>query len=55
MTVFFQIVDRQTWEQAIALYPYLVQCTDTNSAQVGTSVKEALLQYHDLLQPMSRQ
>ncbi len=47
-----QIVDRKTWQQAIDLYPYLVQCTETSSAQVGTSVKEALLQYHDLLQPM---
>ena len=47
-----QIVDRKTWQQVIALYPYLVQCTDTNNAQVGSSVKEALLQYHALLQPM---
>ncbi len=50
----FQIVDKKTWQQVITLYPYLVQCTDTNNAQVGTSVKEALLQYQDLLQPMGK-
>ncbi len=44
-------VDDQTWRQAIALYPYLVQCTETNSPQISASVKEALLQYHDLLKP----
>ena len=45
-------VDRKTWQQVIALYPYLVKCTETNSAQVSSSVKDALMEYHELLQPM---
>lgn len=45
-------VDKKTWQQVIALYPYLVQCTETNSPQIISSVKDALLQYQDLLQPM---
>lgn len=46
-------VDQKTWMQVIALYPYLVQCTDTNSVQVSASVKDALLEFHDLLKPMT--
>ncbi|XP_020288600.1 protein MON2 homolog isoform X3 [Pseudomyrmex gracilis] len=52
-------VDRSVWEQLIGLYPYLVECTiTTNKAsrkdldtcvQVSRSLREALLQYHDLL------
>ena len=45
-------VDKKTWQQVIALYPYLVKCTETNSAQVSSSVKDALMEYHELLQPM---
>ena len=44
-------VDKKTWQQVIALYPYLVQCTETTSPQISASVKDALLEYHDLLQP----
>ncbi|KAK7789330.1 hypothetical protein R5R35_012807 [Gryllus longicercus] len=44
-------VDRSSWEQLIGLYPYLVDCTTTASAQVSQSLREALLQYCDLLQP----
>lgn len=44
-------VDRSSWEQLIALYPYLVDCTTTASTQVSHSLREALLQYCDLLQP----
>ena len=45
-------VDKKTWQQVIALYPYLVKCTETNSIQVSSSVKDALMEYHELLQPM---
>jgi len=44
-------VDRSSWEQLIGLYPYLVDCTTTASTQVSHSLREALLQYCDLLQP----
>ncbi|XP_046407133.1 protein MON2 homolog isoform X3 [Ischnura elegans] len=44
-------VDRSAWEQLIGLYPYLVDCTATASSQVSHSLREALLQYSDLLQP----
>ena len=47
-----QKVDKKTWQQVIALYPYLVQCTGSNSPQVNSSVKEALLEYQDLLKPL---
>lgn len=45
-------VDAKTWQQVIALYPYLVQCTGSNAAQVNSSVKDALLEYQDLLRPL---
>ncbi|KAG8230381.1 hypothetical protein J437_LFUL014167 [Ladona fulva] len=45
------LVDRSAWEQLIGLYPYLVDCTATASPQVSNSLREALLQYSDLLQP----
>ncbi|XP_043493036.1 protein MON2 homolog isoform X1 [Polistes fuscatus] len=45
-------VDRSVWEQLIALYPCLVECTIASaSGQVTRSLREALLQYHDLLKP----
>lgn len=44
-------VAQSSWEQLIGLYPYLVDCTTTASAQVSQSLREALLQYCDLLQP----
>ncbi|KAJ9583007.1 hypothetical protein L9F63_022623, partial [Diploptera punctata] len=44
-------VDKSSWEQLIGLYPYLVDCTTTASTQVSHSLREALLQYSDLLQP----
>ena len=44
-------VEKKTWNQIIALYPYLVQFTNTSSPQISSSVKDALLEYHDLLQP----
>ena len=37
--------------QIISLYPYLVQFTETSSPQISSSVKDALMEYHDLLQP----
>ncbi|XP_067205891.1 protein MON2 homolog isoform X2 [Linepithema humile] len=43
-------VERSVWEQLIGLYPCLVECTiATTSGQVSRSLREALLQYHDLL------
>ncbi|CAG2059994.1 unnamed protein product [Timema podura] len=44
-------VNRSSWEQLISLYPYLVECTTTTSSQVSRSLREALLQYCDLLKP----
>lgn len=46
------LVERSVWEQLIGLYPCLVECTiATASGQVSRSLREALLQYHDLLRP----
>jgi hypothetical protein len=45
-------VSKKTWNQIIGLYPYLVQFTETNSPQISKAVKAALLEYHDLLQPL---
>ncbi|CAB0031561.1 unnamed protein product [Trichogramma brassicae] len=45
-------VERSVWEQLIALYPCLVECTvTTSSGAVSRSLREALMQYHDLLHP----
>ncbi|XP_043280380.1 protein MON2 homolog isoform X2 [Venturia canescens] len=45
-------VERSVWEQLIGLYPCLVECTiATASTQVSRSLREALMQYHDLLRP----
>ncbi|CAH0562136.1 unnamed protein product [Brassicogethes aeneus] len=43
--------DNKAWEQLISLYPYLVECTTTNSTQVSRPLREALLQFCDLLTP----
>lgn len=49
---FYFLVERSVWEQLIGLYPCLVECTiATASGQVSRSLREALLQYHDLLKP----
>ncbi|XP_030755931.1 protein MON2 homolog [Sitophilus oryzae] len=45
--------DNKAWEQLISLYPYLVECTTTTSIQVSRPLREALLQFCDLLQPPS--
>ena len=50
-SIFFCPVGKVAWEQLIRLYPYLVDCTTTSSAEVSRSLREALLQYCDLLQP----
>lgn len=42
-------VDSGTWNQLINLYPHLVDCTTSTSAQVCRSLKEALHEYKDLL------
>ncbi|GAB0089087.1 Protein MON2 homolog [Sergentomyia squamirostris] len=42
-------VGKTAWEQLIELYPYLVDCTTTTSPEVSRSLREALLQYSDLL------
>lgn len=47
-------VGKTAWGQLIELYPYLVDCTTTSSVEVSRSLREALLQYCDLLQPLSR-
>ncbi|KAH8353223.1 hypothetical protein KR084_009717 [Drosophila pseudotakahashii] len=43
-------VNKPAWDQLIGLYPYLVDCTTTTSPEVSRSLREALLQYTDLLQ-----
>ncbi|KAH9363348.1 hypothetical protein HPB48_006454 [Haemaphysalis longicornis] len=44
-------VEWSVWEQLIALYPHLVSCTTSTSAQVCRSLREALHEYADLLAP----
>uniref|UniRef100_T1D1X0 Protein MON2 homolog n=1 Tax=Cupiennius salei TaxID=6928 RepID=T1D1X0_CUPSA len=44
-------VEWTVWEQLIALYPSLVDCTTSTSAQVCCSLREALHEYADLLEP----
>nr|XP_022914726.1 protein MON2 homolog isoform X1 [Onthophagus taurus] len=46
--------DMASWEQLINIYPYLVECTTTTSPQVSRPLREALLQFCDLLQPPSK-
>merc|ERR1719273_2061862 len=46
-------VSKKTWNQIIGLYPYLVQFTETTSPQISKAVKDALMEYHELLQPLS--
>lgn len=48
----FLSVGKTAWGQLIELYPYLVDCTTTSSVEVSRSLREALLQYCDLLQPL---
>lgn len=49
-TNFFS-VGKVAWEHLIGLYPFLVDCTTTSSNEVSRSLREALFQYKDLLQP----
>lgn len=49
--LFSYLVNKPAWDQLIGLYPYLVDCTTTTSPEVSRSLREALLQYTDLLQP----
>ncbi|KFM70817.1 Protein MON2-like protein, partial [Stegodyphus mimosarum] len=44
-------VEWTIWEQLISLYPSLVDCTTSTSAQVCCSLREALHEYADLLEP----
>ncbi|XP_044741500.1 protein MON2 homolog isoform X2 [Chrysoperla carnea] len=44
-------VSPNAWDQLIDLYPHLVECTTTSSLQVSRPLRDALLQYRDLLQP----
>ncbi|XP_055839382.1 protein MON2 homolog isoform X2 [Episyrphus balteatus] len=46
-------VNKSAWDQLIGLYPYLVDCTTTTSPEVSRSLREALLQYTELLQAPS--
>ncbi|XP_030556698.1 protein MON2 homolog [Drosophila novamexicana] len=46
-------VNKPAWDLLIGLYPYLVDCTTTTSPEVSRSLREALLQYTDLLQAPS--
>lgn len=53
LTNIFVSVGRTAWEQLIGLYQYLVDCTTTTSPEVSRSLREALMQYTDLLLPPS--
>ena len=54
MLIYFcQSVNKPAWDLLIGLYPYLVDCTTTTSPEVSRSLREALLQYTDLLQAPS--
>ena len=44
-------LSRRTWMQLINLYPDLVSATASTAPSVAASLKQALLQYGDLLQP----
>ena len=37
---------------ALKPYPYLLQFTEANCPQIGKAVNDALLEHHDLLQPL---
>lgn len=45
------VEENNAWKQLIGLYPYLVECTTTSSTQVSRPLREALLQFADLLHP----
>ncbi|XP_055376967.1 protein MON2 homolog [Condylostylus longicornis] len=42
-------VNKTAWNQIIALYPFLVDCTVTTSQEVSRALRETLLQYAELL------
>ncbi|XP_063995099.1 protein MON2 homolog [Diachasmimorpha longicaudata] len=45
-------VEKSVWQQLIGLYPCLVECNlAAASPQVSRSLREALMQYYDLLRP----
>ncbi|KAI1287234.1 Protein MON2 -like protein [Halotydeus destructor] len=46
-----ETVEDGVWDQLIALYPHLVDCTTSNCAQVNRSLREVLHEYKDLLAP----
>ena len=46
-----ETVEKGVWSQLIQLYPHLVDCTMSSSAQVNHSLREVLYEYKDLLQP----
>ncbi|XP_076468992.1 protein MON2 homolog [Babylonia areolata] len=46
-------VEAAVWQQVIALYPALVECTTSSSPHVTRALKDALHEYRDLLTPPS--
>jgi len=46
-------VEPHVWDLLIRLYPHIVDCTTSNSAQVNRSLREVLHEYSDLLSPPS--
>lgn len=44
------VVENHVWQQLIELYPLIVDCTMSNSAQMNVSIREVLHQYAYLLQ-----
>lgn len=43
------VVENHVWQQLIELYPLIVDCTMSNSAQMNVSIREVLHQYAYLL------
>ena len=45
------VVDPGIWQHVARLYPALVQCVTCSSVEVRTALREALLQFSDLIHP----
>jgi len=45
------IIDGTMWGEVISMYPIILECVTCSSNQVRQAIKEALLEYHDLLAP----
>ena len=44
-------VDAKQWSEVIGLYPAILECVTCSSYDVRVALKEALLEFKDLLSP----